>query len=764
MRKPAHRIVAFVLLAWLAFGPAYVGSLLRADEVTTLTATADSFLRQNAATTNSGALTTFDVSSTVAAARDRGIVQFDLSSIVSTAAVKTSFVKLFVTTAPNPARSHGLHRVTSAGGWVEGQVTWNVRATATNWTTAGGDFDATAANIQSTGTANGVTITYTLLGDGTVANIPQGWVDGSQANLGLMVVDTNETFQNKTTTYASKEDATAANRPQIDLHFLRDVTVGAVTPGISEITLNFTFPAGATGANYDGALIARKAGAAAPAFAPVDGTAYAVGSQPVAGETVVSNAANFAASPATVSVFDENGPDNVISPSTQYSYKIYTRDNNAITGAAVVAPPHFSLGSAATSTVTTSAAGGANKNWSYKSAGTALAPPGLDPASVVIAASNDFNVHSMNTSTGVRNYQPSSPVGTTGGTIQTRPAVLALGDNQIADCDSVTAGNQPCTVTYVGSNDGRVYAFNAITGQLIWVTPVPGAAGSLVAVGGIIQGGIAVQLKKYANVGFTPITDLVFVGTRELSTTANKVYGLNGSTGAIVWTFSPGNMDAVNSTPVVDYANNVIWVTSLSNGATQPSLWKINSVTGAGISNFSLGDISGSPTLNFDNRVVYTVKDNGDLVAVRNDIAACVNTFASGATSGTGFPIPIGTGLLRNENIFFTTTTAGASTVRKVNFIYNLACGGETFAAAGGYTNPSGIGTHSGPMFNPSTSFIYVGSSDGKIYKIDPAAGTVLANRTVNAGVVIGEPSFDVALLKLYVGDAQGRIYSFDVF
>ena len=44
------------------------------------------------------------------------------------------------------------------------------------------------------------------------------------------------------------------------------------------------------------------------------------------------------------------------------------------------------------------------------------------------------------------------------------------------------------------------------------------------------------------------------------------------------------------------------------------------------------------------------------------------------------------------------------------------------------------------------------------------AAGTVLANRTVNTGVVIGEPSFDVFLLKLYVGDAQGRIYSFDVF
>lgn len=748
-----HRIrciVSLVLVALLAL-PA---PPLRADEVTTLTASADSFLRQNAATTNSGALTTFNVSSTAAGtARERGIVQFDLSSIVSTAAVKTSFVKLFLLTAPNPARSNRIHRVTAAGAWVESQVTWNNRATATAWTAAGGDFNATAANTQSTGTTNNVTITYTLLADNVVSNIPQGWVDGSLTNRGLMVLDSNETFQNKTTTYASKENATVANRPKVEVHFLRDVTVGSVTPGVSEVTLNFTFPAGATGANYDGALIARKPGATAPTFAPVDGTTYIFGSQPVLGETIASNAANFAASPATVTVTDENGSDNVITPSTQYSYKIYTRDNNFITGAAVVAPPHFSLGSAATSTVTTSASGGANKNWSYKTSSTILAPPGLDPGNKVVAGSDDFDVHSMNAVTGARNYQPSSPIGTTGDMIQTRPAVISSADSTLA-----------VDVTYVGSNDGRVYAFNANTGVLIWVTPAPGSPGALVAVGGIIQGGIALQLKSFANGGFTPTTDLVFVGTREFSTTANSVYALNANTGAIVWTFTPGNMDHVNSTPVVDYANNTIWVSTLSNLGGQPSLWKIDSVTGAGISNFSLGDISGSPTLNFDNKVVYAVTDSGDLVAVRNDIASCVNTFSFGATSGTGFPIPIGTGLLRNENIFFTTTTAGASTIRKVNFIYNLTCGGETIGAAGGYTNPSGIGTISGPMFNPFTSFIYVGSSDGNLYKIDPAAGTVLASRTVNAGVVIGEPSFDVYLLKLYVGDTQGRIYSFDVF
>ncbi len=568
--------------------------------------------------------------------------------------------------------------------------------------------------------------------------------------------------------YSSREDGTLANRPQLDVHVLRDVSMGVASPGVSEVTLNFTFPPGATSSDYEGTLIAQKLGASAPTFAPADNIFFLVGSQPVAGETVISNANDFAAAPTNVAVVNENGPDIVITPSTQYSYKIYTRDNSVISGAAIPAPPHYSFGSSATTTLTTGAGGGASKRWSYKTAAVALAPPGLIPGVTVVAASDDNNVHSMNASTGARDYQPGGAVGTTGDVVQTRPAVLSQGDNSLADCDLITLGNQPCDAVYVGSNDGRVYAFNATTGQLIWVTPVPGAVGSLVAVGGIIQGGIAVQLKKYANVGFTPASDLVFVGTRELSATANKVYALNGSTGAIVWTFSPGNMDAVNSTPAVDYANNVIWVTSLSNGNTQPSHWKINSVTGAGISNFSLGDISGSPTLNFDNKVVYAVKDNGDLVAVRNDIAACANTFAAGATSGTGFPIPVNVAAM-DDRIFYTTTTAGASTVRKVRFAYNPACGGETFLADAVYTNPSGIGTLSTPIINPlgatpATRFIYVGSSDGNLYKIDPVSGAVLLSRTVNTGFTIGDPSIDLQLSKLYVGDTQGRLYSFDVF
>ena len=88
----------------------------------------------------------------------------------------------------------------------------------------------------------------------------------------------------------------------------------------------------------------------------------------------------------------------------------------------------------------------------------------------------------------------------------------------------------------------------------------------------------------------------------------------------------------------------------------------------------------------------------------------------------------------------------------------------KTFVAAGGFTPPSGIGTISTPIWNPLTGFIYVGSSDGNLYKISPADGSVAGTRVINTGFTIGDPSVDVFMSRLIVGDTQGRIYSFSVF
>jgi len=550
--------------------------------------------------------------------------------------------------------------------------------------------------------------------------------------------------------YGSRENI-VANQPTLNLHYLRDVTMSAPTLGISEITLNWTFPIGSTNANYDGVLFAKQAGSVAPSFAPADGTVYSTGAQPVAGQFIAANTGAF----ATVSAFDENGDTSIVLPGTLYAYKAYTHDATVIAGAASSAAPHYSFGNTSTQTNTTAPGGGANKNWSYKTGATTLAAPALDPGNIVLTGGNDNAVHAMSATNGQRNYQPGGTSGLTGGAVQGRPPLIAAGDTSNPTCKNV------CAVVYVAAGDGTVYAFRADTGALLWQTAVltTGAGSGFLAAP-------AVEVKSFSGVGYLNAFDLVIVATRNVgagSTTNNRVFGLNGNTGATVWTFNPGNMDIVNATPYIDYVNNMAWVASRSiGGIGQPSLWKINTNTGSLSASFNLNDIDQAPTQNFDGRVIYVTTNGGVLYAVRTDINNCAQSSAALGVSPRGFPIPIETVAL-NDDVFFSTSTG----VSKIHVIYPLAaCAPVTFTVSpGGWVNPA-ITNPSSLMFTspPQAEFMYVASSDGHLYKINPTTGANAANRLINAGATIGDPSFDTVIQKFYMGDSTGHIFSFDLF
>jgi len=550
--------------------------------------------------------------------------------------------------------------------------------------------------------------------------------------------------------YGSRENA-VANQPTLNLHYLRDVTLSAPTLGISEITLNWTFPVGSTNANYDGVLFAKRTGSVAPTFAPADGTVYNTGAQPVAGQFIAANTGAF----ATLSALDENGDNSIVLPGTQYAYKAYTHDATAIAGAASPAAPHYSFGNTSTQTNTTVTGGGANKNWSYKTSATTLAAPALDPGNIVVTGGNDNSVHAMSVTNGQRNYQPGGASGVTGGAIQGRPPLIAASDTSHPTCKNV------CAVTYVAAGDGTVYAFRADTGALLWQTGVltTGAGSGFLAAP-------AVQVTSFSGVGYLNAFDLVIVATRNVGaggTTNNRAFGLNGNTGATVWTFNPGNMDIVNATPYIDYVNNMAWIASRSvGGVGQPSLWQINTNTGTLSASFNLNDIDQAPTQNFDGRVIYVTTNGGVLYAVRTDINNCAQSSAALGVTPRGFPIPIETAAL-NDDVFFSTSTG----VSKVHVLYPLAvCGPVTFTVSpGGWVNPA-ITNPSSLIFTPppQAEFMYVASSDGHLYKINPTTGANAANRLINAGATIGDPSFDTVIQKFYVGDSSGHIFSFDLF
>ncbi len=1073
-----YRGIAFRwLLALVLVSPT---TPLRSDEQTAVTSTRDATINQAAPATNDGAATTVSTH-TALAANQRSLLQFDLSAtgLNSNTAVKTSTLNLVPTIPPFISRNQELHRIIGATDWTEGGVTWNTRNGATAWTTAGGDFDPTATDTQPSGTIAGTAVPFNVLSDSTSVNIPQGWINGTIPNFGLLVKDTledgatwnfvrtitatvganaplngyngysasiaglntavlvaagkmradcndlriarfaantwtqldrqvincntanttiwfklqadiaangsdasysmfygnansgvllanlnnvylaydnfdsdtlnqppagwtvqgggpwnvvadvganrilresnaaaanrniikitsvtterdvrvqadvrmtsanglestgcplgrvggntaanltayrsclqfitigalpnqrvsqlaywnagafnslqqplfpwvNGTFytvggaffgspatlrtfvngvlqapsivgNNNVATagsvglfvyngnpanydfdnflarrYTEPEPTTAvgaeannalsplygsrenspANQPTLKLRYLRDVTMNPAAPGISEITLNWAFPVGSTNANYDGVLFAKQVGSVAPTFAPADGTVYNVGAQPLAGQFIAANTAAF----ATVSAFDENGDNSVVLPGAQYTYKGYTHDATAIAGAASVAAPHYSFGNTSTQTVTTATGGGANKNWSYKTGATTLAAPALDPGNIVLTGGNDNAVHAMSANNGQRNYQPGGTSGVTGGTVQTRPPLIAASDTSHPTCKNV------CAVAYVAAGDGTVYAFRADTGALLWQTAV-----LTTGAGSGFQAAPAVQVKVFAGAGYIPAFDTVIVATRNVgagSTTNNRVFGLNGNTGATVWTFNPGNMDIVNATPYIDYVNNMVWVASRSiGGVARPSLWKINTNNGSLSASFNLNDIDQAPTQNFDGRVIYVTTNGGLLYAVRTDINNCAQSNAALGVTPRGFPIPIETAAL-NDDVFFSTSVG----VSKIHVVYPLAaCAPVTFSVSpGGWVNPP-ITNPSSLMFTspPQAEFMYVGSSDGHLYKINPTTGANVANRLINAGATIGDPSFDTFTLKFYVGDSTGHIYSFDLF
>ena len=595
---------------------------------------------------------------------------------------------------------------------------------------------------------------FTLLGD---SNTPTPGTGGVASEYGLVPAAQGPFSVGGALSVSAKWAAVAAElrqapqtvpqyttSPTLAVHYLSDATLGTISSSDpSAVSVQWTMPASGT---YSGTIFTKRAGGA-PANTPSDGTAYAVGSLVGSDAVVIHDNTTT----GLVTVTDENGADSIVLPGTSYTYKGYARDDINISGSATTAP-YYASGT--TGSATTAAGGGTSKNWSYKTAGTALAPPGLNPNTGVVAVSNDNKVHSMSASTGGRNYQPSAVAGLTGAAVQSRPTIIPGTESTPTRADDVV---------YVGSQDGYVYAFNAASGAQLWKSALLGSG---------IQGSAAVQLKKYST-GFSPTVDLVIVGTRNTGDTVNnKIYGLNGDTGATVWTANSTSLgvsvDIISSMPMIDYSNNTVWVTSRAgSGGGQPSIFQLITNDGSKVRAVTLSttvkDIDASPTLNTAGTFLYVVTGGsgaGQLVAVDTATGAPYASVAvSGSLGGAGYPIPVANG--GSDDVYFVTSGASGGVYAR-SFDRTSHLFGTTLTWD--RTDLSSVST---PVFMPppGTLYLYVGDGAGVLHKLNPATGADVATRTV-ASTTLGDPGMDLVAIpnKLYVGGSNGRIYSFDLF
>jgi hypothetical protein len=688
---------------------------------------------------NVGATLTVESS---ASANQRAIGEFDLSRIPNVG-IKQALLTLHVITPPPVSAgtlTYGAYDVATF--WQPSSVTWDSRVETTPWGIPGGDIGGTPTN------------TTTVTHASTTAQIDitsdvQGWYNGNP-NYGTIVRDQTENDATAATTvFGSKEATVATNAPELDVTFVQNVTGLTASATNASVTLNWNIPSpigtNKAGESYVGVLILRRSSLPVdkssvpndtvdPGLCATVGTATVVFDDTSGKQTFTDNSGTC---PTGI-----GGPHNGIT----YFYKVFLRDNlNYYSSQPISNGSTFTEEISATPAASASAR--SQSLWMANTASTSLAAPSLIPGSVSVIGSQSNLLFMVNPNTGLRVFPPVS----IGGPVTSRSSLIDSGSSSTGD-----------NVVYVADNDGLVYAISTDTGVILWVANPTGATATP------FQGAAAVQLKSVSSGSYTLATDLLAVGTRNSGTTsANQIFGLNGNTGATIWTTTGGvgripNMDIINSTPQIDYINGAVWVTSRSAcGTAQPSLWKLDPNTGNILATQGLGDTDASPTLSFLGDVLFVgtngnflsgstcTAGNGILYSVSPTTGQMVTSYTAGDGAIASFP------LVLNTAPPYTVIFSGASAVHAVSYDPTVPAFTDLWDTT--------ISVPSAPVSYTGLSNVYVGSADGKIHELNISTGDDTKDVIVDTGTpgVVGDPALDITLSNIYISTSDQRAYGF---
>ncbi len=255
-------------------------------------------------------------------------------------------------------------------------------------------------------------------------------------------------------------------------------------------------------------------------------------------------------------------------------------------------------------------------------------------------------------------------------------------------------------VAYIGSFDGKVYAFDVSTGAVKWAT----------ATGGTIASSPAVA------------NGVVYIGSYD-----QKVYALDAVTGAIKWTTTTGN--TIFSSPSV--ANGVVYI-----GSNDQKVYALDAVTGAIKWTTSTGDVVvSSPAV--VNGVVYIGSDDAKMYAL--DAA----TGAVKWTTSTGSSV-VSSPAVINGIVYIGSTDAK---------VYAL----DASTGAITWTTTTGGSIESSPAV--ANGVLYIGSHDAKVYALDASTGAIRWT-TTTGGTIASSPA--VANGVVYIGSYDDKVYGLD--
>lgn len=459
-------------------------------------------------------------------------------------------------------------------------------------------------------------------------------------------------------------------------------------------------------AAHDGVLVLRSTVANATGT-PSGGTAYTKG-QTIGQFTVAYVEPKLVGN--TTASFTDPGLTN----GTKYFYKVFNYQQNRVYATSGTAPVISS----------TPTAGAPGAKWCYSVGYPTTQRPVVLPGRAVYSSGN-LQAVTANTVSGAAEgpelWRPSKLAGA----VQSQFPLIGF------------HGALTVPVIVTGDQSGIGWAVDANTGAVKW------KANGGAALGNAIQAPPSFVMWDYASAAFKAAqpTDLVIFSTRNTSATSNKVVAASSADGHVVWSFAPGNMDIVSGAASVDMTNDRVWVASRSNGGKQPSVWVLDSKSGALVTSLNLGDMDFAPGRDWSTQQMYLTSNSGMVYGIDSTTYATVWSLSLGAAPTSPMYLTGGGG-------FIVTLSSGA--VRR----YSVSAGVVTQVWSTNVAGPGGI------AIDYVAQKVYVGSSDGKIHLLDYVTGLDEKQAVVSTSAV-GTPALDPSVGRILVGSLDGRLCSF---
>jgi uncharacterized repeat protein (TIGR01451 family) len=190
----------------LSSNTAYVGGSASvtgyAYAITNATSTADydTYIRQDAATTNYGGSNPLYVEYSTSGNERRTLVHFPLPTLPAGSIVSFATMQFNVSNTSNRISAVNLYRLTQ--GWAANSATWN-----SPWATAGGDYDGSTLigsfPVSSTGNQ--------VVSSTNVSSLVAGWYNGTFANDGIILISASSTRNNQNARISSSTEQLAVN-------------------------------------------------------------------------------------------------------------------------------------------------------------------------------------------------------------------------------------------------------------------------------------------------------------------------------------------------------------------------------------------------------------------------------------------------------------------------------------------------------------------------------------------------------------------------